>query len=319
MTKKEAMEKYSIPIPPDFDNYNKEEFREFDNMYLESFYSTFYEPDLRKANINSSKEKVAIVLGGQAGAGKSSLVAEAKRKFKDTGRRIVVIDDDEYRKFYPYAQEILDNCPENYTDITATATNIITPKILKFASENGYNFVFDGTMKNTRIVNTMKTWKDYDIYVHVMATCGERSLISTAIRNGELRETRNEGRLVDQKIHWDMYEGLPRTLDYIEKEEIGLVKEIKIFTRSNNPLYPRGEYSSLKANGKSSREELERLRKKDKIEFFTNSVEDDIECLKGLIVNLSPKEQEEAYKIIDLIEERKAFNNIGDDNDEQVR
>ena len=37
MTKKEAMEKYSILIPTDFNNYNKEEFREFDNMYLESF------------------------------------------------------------------------------------------------------------------------------------------------------------------------------------------------------------------------------------------------------------------------------------------
>ena len=319
MTKKEAIEKYSIPIPLDFENYNKEEVREFDNMYLESFYSTFYEPDLKKINTSGSKDKVAIVLGGQAGAGKSSLVADAKRKFKDTGRRIVVIDDDEYRKFYPYAQEILDNCPENYTDITATATNIITPKILKFASENGYNFVFDGTMKNTRIVNTMKTWNDYNIYVHVMATCGERSLISTAIRNGELRETRNEGRLVDQKVHWDMYEGLPRTLDYIEKEEQGLVKEIKIFTRSNNPLYPREEYSSLNANGRTSRQELESLRQKDRRDFFKSAVKDDIECLKGLTINLSPKEKEEAEKIITFIEERRNLGDVSDDSDEQIR
>ena len=310
MTKKKAIEKYSIAIPSDFNNYNKEEFREFDNMYLESFYSTFYEPDMKKINSNGSNEKVAIVLGGQAGAGKSSLVADAKRKFKDAGRRIVVIDDDAYRKFYPYAQEILDNCPENYTDITATATNIITPKILQFAAENGYNFVFDGTMKNTRIVNTMKTWNDYNIYVHVMATCGERSLISTAIRNGELRETRNEGRLVDQKVHWDMYEGLPKTLDYIENEEQRLVKEIKIFTRSNNPLYPKEQYSSLKSNGKTSRQELEILRQQDRIDFLRNSAKDDIECLRGLIVNLSTKEKEEAEKIITFIEQRINFEDI---------
>ena len=319
MTKKEAMEKYAIPIPPDFNDYNKEEFREFDNMYLESFYSTFYEPDFKKVNTNSSKEKVAIVLGGQAGAGKSSLVADAKRKFKDAGRRIVVIDDDEYRKFYPYAQEILENCPENYTDITATATNIITPKILKFATENGYNFVFDGTMKNTRIVNTMKTWENYEIYVHVMATCGERSLISTAIRNGELRETGNEGRLVDQRNHWAMYEGLPTTLDYIEKEEPGLVKEIKIFTRSNNPLYPREEYSSLNAEGKTSREKLENLREEDRKNFFKGAAKDDIEYLKGLIVNLSPKEKEDAEKIMNFLEARKNLGDVSDNNDEQSR
>lgn len=148
---------------------------------------------------------------------------------------------------------------------------------------------------------------------------GERSLISTAIRNGELRETRNEGRLVDQKVHWDMYEGLPKTLDYIENEEQGLVKEIKIFTRSNNPLYPREEYSSLNTNERISRQKLESLRQKDRREFFKTSVKDDIECLKGLIVNLSPKEREEAEKIITFIEERKSFGDVSDNSDEQIR
>ena len=258
-------------------------------------------------------------MGGQAGAGKSALVAEAKRNFKNDGRRIIVIDDDQYRKFYPYAQEILENCPEHYTDITATATNIITPKILKFASENGYNFIFDGTMKNTRIVNTMKTWKDYNIYVHVMATSGERSLISTAIRNGELRQTMNEGRLVEQKNHWDMYEGLPKTLEYIEKEEPQLVKEIKIFTRSNNPLCPKEEYSSLDANErKSAKEKLDYLREEDKAKYLKEAAEDDIKCLKSLIVNLSPKEQEEAQNIIDFIEKRIEEIRV-DDNEEQSR
>ena len=174
-------------------------------------------------------------------------------------------------------------------------------------------------MKNTRIVNTMKTWNDYEIYVHIMATCGERSLISTAIRNGELRETMNEGRLVDQRNHWDMYNGLPMTLDYIEKEEPGLVKEIKIFTRSNNPLYPREEYSSLNAEGKTSREKLEDLRKEDRKDFFKSAAKDDIECLKRLIVNLSSKEKEEAEKIMTFIEERKKLGDVSNNNDEQVR
>ncbi len=304
MNKEEAIKKYSIPIPENFEKYNKEEYSQFDNMYLESFYSTFYEPDSKRVEKNYGGNKVAIVLGGQAGAGKSSLVADAKRKFKDTGRRIVVIDDDGYRKFYPYAKEILENCPEHYTEITATATNIITPKIMKFASDNGYNFIFEGTMKNTRIVETMKTWKDYDIYVHVMAASEERSLMSTAIRNGELRETINEGRLVSKQVHKDMYDGLPKTLEYIEQKESGLVKEIKIFTRSNNPLYPKEEYSSLNQEGKFSRQKLEELRKIDRINYLKNGVMDDIEYLKGLIINLSQKEKEEAEDIIKYIQEK---------------
>lgn len=217
MKKNKLPEKFLIPIPDDIENYDKEKFHEFDNMHLKSFYTTFYSPDttMPSAISKNTEKKFSIVLGGQAGAGKSSLVAEAKRKFKEQGRRIVVIDDDEYRKFYPYREQILEEVPELYTDITATATNAITPKILKFAADNGYNFIFDGTMKNTRIVHTMKTWgNDYNIDVNVMAVCGERSLISTAIRNAELREQNNEGRLVDQKVHWEMYEGLPKTLKY---------------------------------------------------------------------------------------------------------
>lgn len=64
---------------------------------------------------------------------------------------------------------------------------------------------------------------------------------------------------------------------------------------------------------------MESLRQKDRKDFFKSAAKDDIECLKRLIVNLSLEEKEEAYKIIDFIEERKAFNNIGDDNEEQVR
>lgn len=320
MKRDEALKAYSIPIPKDYEKYDKEEYREFDNMFLESFYSTFYNPDNKKTELNKeNKELVAIVLGGQAGAGKSSLVADAKIKFKDTGRRIIVIDDDEYRKYHPYAQEIIKNCPELYTEITAMATNIITPKILKFAAENRYNFLFDGTMKNTRIINTMKEWKNYNIFVHVMATCGERSLISTAIRNGELRETKNEGRVVDQNSHWEMYNGLPKTLDYIETHEPNLVKEIKIYTRSNNPLFPKEEYSSLEEKSISSSQKLEELRNKDRQIFFNNSIEDDIQCLKGLIVNLSEAEKAEAQSIIDYIKKSKNLNDLKkSDNNEQA-
>lgn len=320
MTKKEAMDRYSIPIPVDFNNYNKEEYIEFDKMFLESFYTTFYDYD--NANLegnNITKDnKIAIVLGGQAGAGKSSLVADANRKFKDEGRRIVVIDDDAYRKFYPYSQDIIKNCPEYYTDITATATNIITPKILKFASENGYNFIFDGTMKNTRIVNTMKTWKDYDIYVHIMAACGERSLISTAMRNALLRKNGNEGRLVEQKNHWDMYNGVPETLEYIKESEPNLVKGIKIFTRGTNPLCPIVKYSSLRID-ENSRKILEELRLKDRNQFFESAAKDDIECLKGLITNLSEKEKREAESIIAFIEVQMNKVNAAKNDDEQNR
>ena len=142
MTLEEAMNKYGIPIPENIYEYDKEIYREFDVMYLQSFYNTFYSKENITAQPHDYRNKVAVVLGGQTGAGKSSLVSATKREFKNAGRRIILIDDDQYRRLYPHSKEILANCPEFYTKITATATNKITPKILQFASDNGYNFIY---------------------------------------------------------------------------------------------------------------------------------------------------------------------------------
>ncbi len=300
MNLEEAMKKYGIPIPEDTENYDKEIYKKFDNMYLRSFYNTFYSEENDKADSsNGDRIKTAVVLGGQTGAGKSSLVAETMREFEDVGKRIVLVDDDQYRRFYPYSEEILEECPEHYTQITATATNVITPRILRFASDNGYNFIFDGTMKNTRIIDTMRTWgEDYSIRAKVMATSGLRSLMSISIRNAEMRRMNKGGRFITQQAHDATYVGIPETLRILEDSELS--DEIRIYTRSNNPLYPIERFSSLR-NSMSSAEKLEELRALDEAEYL-DKCEEDISYLRRLVKNLSKREKDEAEKIIALVE-----------------
>lgn len=300
MNLEEAMSMYAIPIPEDIHDYDKETYREFDNMYLKSFYSTFYSDNDSTTRIRNVEtgNNVAVVLGGQIGAGKSSLVADTKRKFMQEGRRIVLVDDDQYRKFYPRGKEILETCPEFYTKITATATGKITPLILKYASDNGYNFIFDGTMKNNRIIETMKTWQGYDIQVRIMAAARLRSLISTAIRNGELRH-KQEGRFVTCEIHDETYYGIPESLKFLE--QTGLTKDIRIFTRGANPLFPIERFSSLATPEISSADALEMLRKEDEEKFLINAPED-IKYLRSVLPELSEDEQQESERIIHIIE-----------------
>lgn len=305
MTIEEAMNKYGIPIPENIFEYDKEMYREFDVMYLQSFYNTFYSKESINSQENKDRRKIAVVLGGQTGAGKSSLVSETKREFLNAGRRIVLIDDDQYRKLYPYSKEILANCPELYTKITATATNKITPKILQFASDNGYNFIFDGTMKNQRIIETMKGWKDYNIQVKIMAASRLRSLTSIVIRNGELREKGEEGRHIAIESHDETYHGIPKTLRYLE--QTNLADEIKIYTRGIKPFFPKEEYSSVNNPMISSADSLEKLRKLDE-ERFLKTVDEEIKYIEELIKRLSKEEQEEAYKIINIVREGQTKN-----------
>lgn len=296
----EAMRRYGIPIPENIFEYDKEKYREFDNMYLESFYNTFYSKDniLPKQEDLNKKSCIAVVLGGQTGAGKSSLVSETKMQFRNLGRRIVLIDDDQYRSLYPYKREILQNCPEFFTKITATATSKITPKILKFAAENGYNFIFDGTMKNRRIIETMKTWEGYQIQVKIMAASRLRSLLSIALRNGELR-TKGEGRFITNEAHDETYVGIPETLNYLQS--IGLASEIKIYSRGSNPQFPIEQFSTSSESNISIGEQLEELRRKDEEQFLKEAPQN-IEYLKSLIVNLSEEERKESYRSIEMIE-----------------
>ena len=312
MTFEEATEKYAIPIPEDIENYDKEVYREFDNMYLRSFYETFHitEEEQRrlaeariahKLDTTLRESKIAVVLGGQAGAGKSSLVSDTKRKFIGMGRRIVLIDDDQYRQLYPRSDEILKECPEYYTKLTALGTSKITPKILKFASENGYNFIFDGTMKNNRIIETMKTWEGYQIQVKVLACSRLRSLASSAIRNGELQRRGKEGRYISIDTHDETYKGTPDTLRFLEST--GLASEIRIYTRGIDPYNPRLRYLSLE-DKRSSADVLEELREEDEMEFSETDAKRACEYLRNLALELSEEEREEAYKIIDLINAR---------------
>lgn len=302
MTLEDAMNKYAIPIPSNVNEYDKEEYREFDNVFLKSFYNTFYTKDDINIERNKIKTKVAVVLGGQTGAGKSSLVAETKRDFAKTNRRIALIDDDVYRKMYPYANEILRKCPEFYTPITATASSKVTPKIMQFASDNNYNFIFDGTMKNARIIETMKTWQGYEIQVKIMAASRLRSLASIAIRNAELRR-RGEARFISNDAHDETYYGIPETLDLLQTS--GLAKEIKIYTRGIDPLYPIQRYSSLEdEHGTKISEKLEELRRKDEMEFL-HTADREIEYLKSLARELSENEKVEIDKVITMIQIRR--------------
>ena len=280
MTLEEAMERYGIPLPGDKGEYDKNTYREFDDIYLGCFYETF-SSEMTGESEKQNFKKVAVVLGGQIGAGKNSLVAHTKREFHKKGRSLVLIAADNYRKFYPNREEILATCPEFYAKITGTAINNVTPRILKFASDNGYGFIFDATMKNIRVVNTMKTWDlDYEIQVKVLAASRLRSLVSATIRNAEFRRLANDCRYVSVETHDETYYGIPETLKYLE--QLRIVSSIKLYVRGVDPISPIEKYSSRQTPEISSADELIRLRELDEKEYLEKYAKKDLEYLENL-------------------------------------
>lgn len=304
MNLQEALDKYSIAVPTDEEFYSKEyneyfsegnpeyrerfeKYRDFNEMYAKSFYITFYSSNQNKGDrtINNSH---AVVLGGQAGAGKSSLVSVAKEEAHNRGMEIFLIDDDQYRQFYPRTEEILKECPEYYTKISAIGSGTITPKIMKYASDNGLNFIFDGTMKNARILNTAKQWNNYTINWKIMATSKIESLLSVFERNEFLRH-RNNGRFMTTKVHDETYDGLEETLKQLEGiENFGT---IQVYSRGKDIGHPVLKYdSSRPSQYESAVEALRSTRESDRKRCIKNGVAERISNLYNTDIPWNPTE-----------------------------
>ena len=153
--------------------------KEYEEMYQNARKIVFQ-------NAKTYKNPIAIIVGGQTGAGKGGIDVYSKKEFKKQKLDSIVIDVDSYRMLHPRGEEIVKKYPTWYNDITAQETGPIAKALLKETIEKGYNFIFEGTMKNTEILETMKKMpKNYTKIVRVIATSPKESLLTAFERKEE--------------------------------------------------------------------------------------------------------------------------------------
>ncbi len=169
------------------------------------------------------------------------------QEFNKINLKATVIDDDGYRLLHPKAKEILKKYPLLYTEITGVETSLITSEILKEAIEKRYNFIFEGTMKNTRILETMRKMpKEYTKIVRVMATSNIESLLTAFERNEAQIEVVGYGRFTNVLTHNKTYDGVLSSIQEVEKS--GVPEVIEIFARTKDITMPKCIYSSNNNN-----------------------------------------------------------------------
>mgnify|MGYP005774506689 CR=1 FL=1 len=261
LTLEQAKEKYGI---------TPEKHKEiFENMYNKAFISTFMKSDLRSKE-KAKERPTAVFIGGQVGAGKSNLIILSAGEFFALGEDYILIDDDQYRKFYPNAELLSKYYPTFYTDITALGSSVITPKIMKAAIDGGYNFIFEGTMKNRRILDeTMKKMPESTRkIVRVMATCYEEGILSAFERNEELIASGNNSRFIKVPEYDKTYDGLTDTVEAIE--DSGIAEIVEVYKRGRDDArIPILVYSSANENNvyKSAAEAIQVERTKNSLDI----------------------------------------------------
>lgn len=197
---------------------------------------------------------IAVIIGGQTGAGKSGLIGHSTKMFPD--ENVIIINSDEIKPFHPKSEEIARVYPKLYTKITDQESNTWTSKLFEELRQEGYNIIFEGTMKNNRIADESITELEqlgYTVVVRGLAVCDLESRMSILERYEGQVAKKGWGRLVVTEHHDQTYNGMPNTIDYIEHNNKFDILEI--FSRDDIPDEPVNIYAVHNPHSKKKIEE----------------------------------------------------------------
>ena len=186
------------------------------------------------AHFSRVRNPKAFILGGQPGAGKTSLQYLIQKQ----DRNVIVINADAYRKFHPYFFEIQRKYGTDSPKYTQPFINQVTEQLIDELSTESYNLIIEGTLRTATVpLNTCLALKNkgYRVELHVIAVKRAISYESTLLRY-ELAIQQGEIPRATAKDHHDMVaDAIADNLDMIFESKA--FDDIRLFDRGGKCLY----------------------------------------------------------------------------------
>lgn len=207
-----------------------------------------------------SSRPVAVVFGGQPGSGKSAAVQQAVAELRSRDGAAVLVGDD-LRPFQPQYSRLLrkdDSTAAFYTD-RDTAGWI--EKSIAYARDRRYSIVIEGTMRDAgKVAETLTGFRaaGFDLDTRGLAVNARLSQLGILERYEQQRAIRGSGRLTVEAAHDAAFQGMPVTVDRIERE--GLSDRLRLFTRSQVAVFDNRGAGGTVATGARAALEAERSR-----------------------------------------------------------
>lgn len=258
--------------------------------------------------ISSVQNPTAIVLGGQPGAGKSSLYKEADIRFR---KNIAHIDIDKFREYHPDAAE-LNKVPETYGQNTNEFAGAVVDRLIDELGEKRFNMIIESSMKspNAAFQNyDLLNPRGYKLEAQVMATPKEISWQSVQDRYEKEKQEGKLARTVPKDFHDYVVENIANSLDMIYQSN--KMNDIIIYNRDMEVVYQMTETPHINPSilldsiinqsvlgGKAmtdieNKELIEKARTADLADYFRTSGytlkkicgETYVNEIKGLVIN----------------------------------
>lgn len=212
-----------------------DKYRLSDDLH-ENIFATEVRPRLF-AGAQPSERPVAVIFGGQPGAGKSAAVAAAVGEFK-ARRGVVEIIGDDLRSMHPLYDDLMAQDDRSAAFYTDQNTGRWVEKAIAYAKEHRFNVVIEGTFRSSDVVaNTMRRFREagYEIDARALAVNERFSRQGILERYEAQRAARGSGRMTMPHSHQAAYDGMPLTIERIDREQ--LADRLTLYRRGNEVIY----------------------------------------------------------------------------------
>lgn len=205
----------------------KEKFK-VSNQVIDEIFKTELLPTLKY--YIPAKDPVAIIIGGQPGAGKTQIIDHAKKEFNNN---IVECNADSFRDLHPLAKHIKTHHENLYPDLTTDLAQGLNLKLRKECQARKLNFALEITLRDGAPVNaTIEAIKKagFTVNLSVLAVHENWSKLGTYERLEAQRVISGTGRIVPDDAHDIRYKALPDALKEIAEKK--LYDNIHIYGRT---------------------------------------------------------------------------------------
>lgn len=177
----------------------------------------------------------AFLLGGQSGAGKTTL----HRLLQDhLAGNAIVVNGDEYRSRHPRFERIAAEYGIDSPAHTAAWAGRMVEAVIDALSIMGYNLVIEGTLRTSDVplkTAALLRGRGYGVSLALMAVKPEISLVSCQLRYEQMRIAGTEPRAVDPAHHLLIVEGIVDNLEALE--DSGMFDNVSLYSRSERCLF----------------------------------------------------------------------------------
>ena len=193
-------------------------------------------PDLF-AGAKPSGRPVAVIFGGQPGAGKSASVDAAMRDLEPRGGAVQIIGDD-MRGYHPQYARLMARDDKTAAFYTDRDTGLWVEKAIAEAKSQRVNIVIEGTMRDgNKVAETMQSLRaaGYEIDARALAVNKRLSQQGIIQRYENQKADRGTGRMTTPQAHQAAYDEMPTTVERIERDK--LADRVTLFRRGAEAIY----------------------------------------------------------------------------------